>query len=137
MLIKRTRRTRSRPSWLSAQSRCSLFRRGHWLANSLETAELGAHRSHDVGEGPGSRAGEYIEWLTISDRCREGVYIHQRTRNNCNDDLNALAKQSKWLEFAPTEKTGTVTHIENHEKLDAITVGRSGVCPKTFICKTN
>src|SRR6201981_1089875 len=37
------------------------------LSNSLETAELGADGFRDVGQGPGSRAGEYIEWLTISD----------------------------------------------------------------------
>src|ERR1700756_5126546 len=37
------------------------------LSNSLETAELGADGFRDVGHGPGSRAGEYIEWLTISD----------------------------------------------------------------------
>jgi carbonic anhydrase len=35
------------------------------LANSLETAELGPDGFRDVGEGPGSRAGEFIEWLTI------------------------------------------------------------------------
>ena len=36
------------------------------LANSLETAELGADGFRDVGKGPGSRAGEYIEWLAVS-----------------------------------------------------------------------
>jgi carbonic anhydrase len=36
------------------------------LANSLATAELRADGFHDVGKGPGSRAGEYIEWLTVS-----------------------------------------------------------------------
>jgi carbonic anhydrase len=35
------------------------------LANSLETAELGPDGFRDVGGGPGSRAGEFIEWLTI------------------------------------------------------------------------
>jgi carbonic anhydrase len=37
------------------------------LASSLETAELTAHGFRDVGKGPGSRAGEYIEWLTFKD----------------------------------------------------------------------
>ena len=37
------------------------------LANSLETAELTADGFRDVGKGPGSRAGEYIEWLTVAD----------------------------------------------------------------------
>jgi carbonic anhydrase len=35
------------------------------LANSLETAQLTAEGFRDVGHGPGSRAGEFIEWLTI------------------------------------------------------------------------
>lgn len=38
------------------------------LASSLETAELTSNGFRDVGHGPGSRAGEYIEWLTISDQ---------------------------------------------------------------------
>src|SRR6202453_5510085 len=37
------------------------------LASSLETAELGSDGFRDVGAGPGSRAGEFIEWLTIPD----------------------------------------------------------------------
>ena len=35
------------------------------LASSLETAELTPQGFRDVGRGPGSRAGEYIEWLTV------------------------------------------------------------------------
>ena len=38
------------------------------LANSLETAALTEHGFEDVGKGPGSRAGEYIEWLTIANQ---------------------------------------------------------------------
>jgi carbonic anhydrase len=38
------------------------------LASSLETAELTPQGFRDVGKGPGSRAGEYIEWLTIKDQ---------------------------------------------------------------------
>ena len=38
------------------------------LANSLETAALTDKGFQDVGKGPGSRAGEYIEWLTIRDQ---------------------------------------------------------------------
>jgi carbonic anhydrase len=37
------------------------------LASSLETAELTPQGFRDVGKGSGSRAGEYIEWLTIKD----------------------------------------------------------------------
>jgi|SRR6516225_3134685 carbonic anhydrase len=38
------------------------------LNSSLETAELTASGFKDVGKGPGSRAGEYIEWLTIKNQ---------------------------------------------------------------------
>ena len=37
------------------------------LASSLETAELTPQGFLDVGKGPGSRVGEYIEWLTVKD----------------------------------------------------------------------
>jgi len=37
------------------------------LASSLETAALGDKGFYDVGSGPGSREGDYIDWLTISD----------------------------------------------------------------------
>src|SRR6476469_8923852 len=35
------------------------------LSNSLETAELGAQGFRDVGKGPGSAEGQFIDWLTI------------------------------------------------------------------------
>jgi carbonic anhydrase len=38
------------------------------LANSLETATLSDQGFQDVGKGPGSRQGEFIEWLTIRDQ---------------------------------------------------------------------
>src|SRR5215471_9231582 len=38
------------------------------LASSLETAALTDKGFQDVGKGPGSRAGEFIEWLTIGDQ---------------------------------------------------------------------
>ena len=37
------------------------------LGSSLETARTDTTRFRDVGKGPGSRAGEYIEWLTVKD----------------------------------------------------------------------
>ena len=38
------------------------------LASSLETAALTDQGFQDVGKGPGSHAGEFIEWLTIRDQ---------------------------------------------------------------------
>ena len=45
------------------------------LASSLETAALTEKGFQDVGKGPGSRAGEFIEWLTIRDQ-------HQSVRDD-------------------------------------------------------
>src|SRR6267154_2051248 len=38
------------------------------LAHNLETAALTEKGFQDVGKSPGSRAGEFIEWLTIRDQ---------------------------------------------------------------------
>src|ERR1035437_5805340 len=38
------------------------------LHNSLETAELTSSGFRDVGKGPGSRAGEFLEWLAIANQ---------------------------------------------------------------------
>jgi len=37
------------------------------LAQSLETAVVDASGWHDVGQGPGSREGDFVDWLTIRD----------------------------------------------------------------------
>jgi carbonic anhydrase len=37
------------------------------LASSLETAQLTPQGFRDIGNTPGSRAGEFIEWLTFKD----------------------------------------------------------------------
>ncbi len=37
------------------------------LSHSLETAELSAQGFQDVGKGPGSEEGKFIDWLTIAD----------------------------------------------------------------------
>jgi carbonic anhydrase len=52
------------------------------LASSLETAELTSSGFRDVGRGPGSKAGEYIEWLTISDRKQAVIDDVERIRNH-------------------------------------------------------
>jgi carbonic anhydrase len=52
------------------------------LNNSLETAELTSTGFRDVGKGPGSRAGEFIEWLTISDQNQAVVDDVVRVRHH-------------------------------------------------------
>jgi carbonic anhydrase len=41
---------------------------GNLLAQSLDTAKLGPDGFQDVGDGPGSAAGQDIDWMTIDDR---------------------------------------------------------------------
>ncbi len=50
------------------------------LANSLETAALGANGFTDVGTGPGSNEANYIDWLTITDNAQSVVDDVSRIR---------------------------------------------------------
>jgi carbonic anhydrase len=52
------------------------------LSSSLETAELGSDGFHDVGPGPGSAEGNYIDWLTISDNAQSVVDDVTRIRRH-------------------------------------------------------
>ncbi len=52
------------------------------LNSSLETAELTVAGFKDVGKGPGSREGDYIEWLTINDQKQAVVDDVARIRNH-------------------------------------------------------
>ena len=52
------------------------------LASSLETAELTPQGFRDVGRGPGSREGEYIDWLTIKDPNQAVIDDVARIRNH-------------------------------------------------------
>jgi carbonic anhydrase len=52
------------------------------LSQSLETASLDGHTWRDVGKGPGSRQGEFIDWLTISDKVQSVVTDVERIRQH-------------------------------------------------------
>ena len=52
------------------------------LASSLETASLGADGFVDVGSGPGSAEGDYIDWLTIRDQQQSVVDDVERIRRH-------------------------------------------------------
>ena len=52
------------------------------LASSLETAELGPEGFRDVGQGPGSRAGDFINWLTIKDERQAVLDDVERVRTH-------------------------------------------------------
>jgi carbonic anhydrase len=52
------------------------------LQSSLETAELGPDGFRDVGRGPGSAEGNYVDWLTITDNEQSVVDDVARIRNH-------------------------------------------------------
>src|ERR1700716_1923770 len=52
------------------------------LASSLETAALGPDGFTDVGEGPGSSEGEYVDWLTTAAQQRSVVADAPPTRTH-------------------------------------------------------
>jgi carbonic anhydrase len=52
------------------------------LASSLETAALGPEGFSDVGAGPGSSEGDYVDWLTIADQQRAVVADVTRIRTH-------------------------------------------------------
>jgi carbonic anhydrase len=52
------------------------------LASSLEPASLVGGAWKDVGSGPGSRAGEFIEWLAIADQNQSVIDDVDRIRKH-------------------------------------------------------
>jgi carbonic anhydrase len=52
------------------------------LNSSLQTAELTPNGFRDVGKGPGDRAGEFIEWLTIKNQKQAVLDDVARIRNH-------------------------------------------------------
>ena len=83
------------------------------LANSLETAALTEHGFHDIGKGPGSRAGEFIEWLTIKDQAQSVRDDVERIREHPLVPANIAiygyiydVKSGKLLEVAEANRIG-------------------------------
>lgn len=52
------------------------------LAKSLDTATVDASGWKDVGKGPGSRQGEFIDWLTIANQEESVVTDVERIRHH-------------------------------------------------------
>jgi carbonic anhydrase len=81
------------------------------LDHSLETADLTPTGFRDVGKGPGSRAGEFIEWLTIADPMQAVV-----------DDVNRLRNHPlipKWIPiygYVYDVKSGELIEVEGAKK---------------------
>ena len=51
------------------------------LASSLDTATVDASGWHDVGAGPGSHEGDFIDWLTIGNQAESVTADVQRIKN--------------------------------------------------------
>lgn len=52
------------------------------LSKSLDTATVDASGWHDVGQGPGSDEGKYVNWLTIESQADSVLEDVQRIRNH-------------------------------------------------------
>jgi carbonic anhydrase len=84
------------------------------LANSLETAALGPEGFHDVGKGPGSRAAQFIEFLTIPDRAQAVIDDVERIRNH-----PLVPKSIPIYGYVYDVKTGGLIEIEAATKIGA------------------
>ena len=52
------------------------------LRQSLDTAEIDANGWHDVGRGPGSSEGDFIDWLTIKSQAESVTSDVRRIRSH-------------------------------------------------------
>jgi carbonic anhydrase len=77
------------------------------LASSLETAELTPNGFRDVGHGPGSTAGEYIEWLTIRGQAQAVIDDVERIRTH-----PLMPKSVPVYGFIYDVRSGKLTEVE-------------------------
>jgi carbonic anhydrase len=89
------------------------------LASSLETAELTAEGFRDVGKGPGSRAGEYVEWLTVKDARQAVLDDVARIRNH-----PLFPKSIPVYGYIYDVKSGKLVEVEGAKALGAAAGGR-------------
>ena len=84
------------------------------LDSSLEAADLTPSGFRDVGKGPGSRAGEFIEWLTISDPMQAVVDDINRLRNH-----PLIPKSIPIYGYVYDVSTGKLIEVEGAKKAGA------------------
>jgi carbonic anhydrase len=84
------------------------------LANSLETAALGAEGFHDVGKGPGSRAAQFVEFLTIPDQKQAVIDDVERIRHH-----PLVPKSIPVYGYVYDVKSGKLIEIEEATKIGA------------------
>ena len=90
------------------------------LASSLETAELGAQGFRDVGKGPGSPEGQFIDWLTIKDSKQAVVDDVTRIRRHA-----LVPKTIPVYGYIYDVKTGKLVEVE-----EATRAGRVEEAPR-------
>jgi carbonic anhydrase len=88
---------------------------GDLLSSSLDTATIDASGWHDVGQGPGSTDGKYINWLTIKNNEQSVVEDVQRIRNH-----SLVPKYIPIYGFIYDVKTGKLVEVP-----EAMTAGRA------------
>jgi carbonic anhydrase len=86
------------------------------LSQSLDTATVDATGWHDVGKGPGSTDGQYINWLTIKNNEQSVVEDVLRIRNH-----TLVPKYIPIYGFIYDVKTGKLVEVP-----DAMKAGRAG-----------
>ena len=84
------------------------------LASSLETAELTPQGFRDVGKSPGSRAGEYIEWLTVKEAKQAVLDDVARIRNH-----PLIPKTIPVYGYIYDVKSGKLVEVEGAKALGA------------------
>jgi carbonic anhydrase len=85
------------------------------LKSSLETAVLDASGFRDVGLGPGSSEGDYIDWLTIKNQEESVVDDVRRIRNH-----PLVPRDIPIYGFIYDVRTGRLNEVK-----EAVAVGRS------------
>lgn len=84
------------------------------LASSLETAALDANGFRDVGKGPGSTEGEYIDWLTIKNQQQSVTADVRRIRNH-----PLVARTIPIYEYLFDVKSGKLVEVPEATKAGA------------------
>ena len=85
------------------------------LDHSLETADLTPSGFRDVGKGPGSRAGEFIEWLTIADPMQAVIDDVNRLRNH-----PLIPRSIPIYGYVYNVTTGELVEVEGAKKAGAV-----------------
>ncbi len=85
------------------------------LSNSLEIAALGENGFYDIGKGPGSEEGAYIDWLTVADRNKAVIDDVARIRRHV-----LVPKNIPIYGYVYDVKTGNLIEVPKATKIEAI-----------------